>query len=114
MDNKQEYIICAANHYNDGKEHVHQPVNVESGYVLTGMRHHNCISTFIVMIDALDGKVTREDMFEAQGDDAIQGFLTSKNRFLNRKEAGALAISVGQIEKTNYLSGGRLDSSDLY
>ena len=43
-----------------------------------------------------------------------EGFLTSHNRFVDRVEAGQIAIACGQIKKMHYLSGERLDSSDLY
>ena len=38
-----ERILCAAIWYNDGKKHVHQPINIETGFVICGRRHHNCI-----------------------------------------------------------------------
>ena len=41
-----------------------------------------------------------------------QGFLTSKGRFLDRKEAAKVALKCGQIKKPNYFKD-RLDSSDL-
>lgn len=36
----KEYIICAANHYDDGKKHPHTPKNIEQGFVICGRRHH--------------------------------------------------------------------------
>lgn len=42
MNNLEERILCAAVHYDDGKEYVHQPINITSGYVVCGHRHHNC------------------------------------------------------------------------
>ncbi len=41
----KEYILSAANYYNDGKKHEHQPNNIEIGFVVCGRRHHNCIGT---------------------------------------------------------------------
>lgn len=32
-------IMCAAIHYDDGKQHTHQPYNIESGLVDCGWRH---------------------------------------------------------------------------
>jgi len=29
-------ILCAANHYDDGKEHTHMPRNISSGFVVCG------------------------------------------------------------------------------
>jgi hypothetical protein len=45
----------------------------------------------------------------------VQGFLTSKNRFVNRKEALEIAIAAGQVNENelgNSLIG--LFSEDLY
>lgn len=96
---REEYIICAAIHFKDEKKYLHQPKNIESGFVICGRRHHNCFMS----------KKLMEEFSEAKGT-AIQGFLTSKDRFLNRKEAGKLAFEVGQILKeTNCLF-----SEDLY
>jgi len=39
---KPEYVICAANHFNDGKQYEHQPKNIKQGFIVTGRRHHNC------------------------------------------------------------------------
>lgn len=39
---KEPYIICAAVHYNDGNNYPHQPINIGSGIVIAGRRHHNC------------------------------------------------------------------------
>lgn len=93
---KQEYVLCAAIHVEDGEKHVHQPKNIESGYVVTGWRHHNCFK----IINLIGSKPYNH----------TQGFLTSKNRFLNRQEAGALAKQCGQL---NYHTD-RLFSEDLY
>ena len=42
----KEYILSAANYYNDEIKHQHQPNNIEIGFVICGRRHHNCIGTF--------------------------------------------------------------------
>ena len=46
MNNKQEYILCAAVHYNDLGMYARQPKNIETGYVICGCRHDNCILSF--------------------------------------------------------------------
>lgn len=98
IDNKQEYIICAAIHINTDFKLVHQPKNITNGMVVTGRRHHNCfcIADFL----RVDFKKT----------DIIQGFITSKDRFVNRKEAGKIAFDAKQIEKETDC----LMSEDLY
>lgn len=52
-DNRPEDIRCAAIYYNDGNEYPHQPRNIDIGYVLCGLRHHNC---FAMRNDKGDGK----------------------------------------------------------
>ncbi len=95
---KFEYVICAAIHFDDGKFYVHQPRNITKGFVICGRRHHNC---FIA-------KKCSE--FSEKTGDAIQGFLTSKDIFLDRKEAGKLAFEAGQITTETTC----LFSEDLY
>src|SRR5574342_668956 len=95
---KKEYIICAAVHYDDGIVHWHQPINISTGIVLCGRRHHNVISNYS-QLTGLKSKC--ED---------VQGFLTSKDRFVNREEGGAIAFEAGQITKSTNC----LFSEDLY
>lgn len=102
---KPEYIICAAIHFNDNKEHPHQPRNIKEGFVICGRRHHNCYTIAAL----LNGDSIIGYMNEVNGK-AVQGFLTSKDKFVDRKEAGKIAFSQKQINKeTNCLF-----SEDLY
>lgn len=94
---KPEYILCAAIHYTNGLKYDYQPKNIESGYVACGRRHHNIISLM-----GQFGRLTKRDH--------IDGFLTSKDRFVDRKEAAAIAYKAGQISKPNNC----LFSEDLY
>lgn len=96
------YIICAAIWFDDGKKHEHQPRNIDSGFVVAGRRHHNVFST---MADIKD--VSCKDFGYSKN---IQGFLTSDDRFVNRKEAGQIAFDAGQTAKLTE----RLFSEDLY
>lgn len=84
---KPEYILCSAIHFDDGKEHVHQPINIQTGFVICGQRHHNCLYT-ASLIGQLPKKFKQ-----------TQGFLTNTNRFVNREEAGEIAFKSGQIKK---------------
>lgn len=43
----------------------------------------------------------------------IQGFITNKGRFVNRKEAFKIALDAGQIDESAGV-GGELFSEDLY
>lgn len=79
-----ERILCAAVDY--------------KGQIIPGYRHDDCIR--IISNIYLQPKVSQ----------AMQGFLTSKNRFVSRKEASKIAYDAGQIDKLTDL----LLSEDLY
>lgn len=68
-----EYIMCSAIHVKDGKEHVHQPENITSGFVICGRRHHNCYTILDMM-----GESVSKLMVGREG----QGFLTNFDRAL--------------------------------
>jgi hypothetical protein len=102
MDN--EYIICAAIWFQDGNKHEHQPVNIETGFVVCGRRHHNCY--IIVSI------IRNESYKVSEYGKNIQGFLTNKNRFVDRKEAMTIALEANQV--INPYAGYNLFSEDIY
>jgi hypothetical protein len=102
---KKPYIICAAVWFKDGKKHNHQPKNIETGIVVCGRRHHNCL---ITAFELNDGK--RIDVNKDKERNTIQGFLTSDDRFVDRAEGGQIAFEAGQIEKNTDC----LFSEDLY
>lgn len=101
---KLEYIICAANWYQTERKHDHQPENVEQGFVICGRRHHNIFHDVALMNSRNHDKVV------ALNNTCEQGFLTSKNRWVDRKEAGEIALKAGQITKATPV----LFSEDLY
>ena len=109
IDTTKEYIVCAANWYDDGTKHGNQPKNITIGFVLSGLYHSSCIASFAVPYkypyDEEAIKVMRT---------CKDGFLTSYNRFVDRVEAGQIAIACGQIKKMHYFNDTKLDSSDLY
>lgn len=99
---KKEYILCAAIWFDDGKGWVHQPVNIKSGFVICGHRHHNCFMTLALLVDdQLERLATRQNH--------TQGSLTNLNRFVDRAEAANLAFSAAQAAMTETLF-----SEDLY
>jgi hypothetical protein len=104
-DNNLEYILCAANYYNDGKIQVFKPRNIDTGYVVCGHRHHNCIQMFAQIV----GFPYSEESHKLHNTE-VQGFLTNLNRFVDREEAAKIAFNAKQIdsEKT------QLFSEDLY
>lgn len=96
-----EKIICAAIHYDDGKEYPSQPKNISSGYVWCGRRHHNIIHLKNTLVEKTFCTI-------------VQGFLTSRDNFLNRKDALKLAIANGQIKEGDNMHPYDLFSEDLY
>jgi len=103
MDNKRnkpEDIICAAIWYKEVDRPVHRPINTPKGAVLCGFRHGHIIGQVV----SLTGKRHHEL------GESIQGFLTNKNRFLDRKKALKLFIERGGIPEF----GDELYSEDLY
>jgi len=104
MSKLREEIICSAIWFDDGKEYVHMPKNIKTGYVICGRRHHNCF--------AILGQVLQKDKNYKDLDD-VQGFLTNFDRFVNREEAWKIAESANQIINQSGAKG-TLYSEDLY
>lgn len=98
IDNSVEYILCAAIYLQDGKIYPHQPKNIEDGFIVTGMRHHNCLTVYSYIFGG------------SKNVPCIQGFLTSKNRFVDRVEAVQIALQSGQLGKSKK----ELFSEDIY
>jgi len=104
-----ERILCAAIWYEELSgitdritNPLFLPKNLNKGLVFCGYRHQQCIyfkSTMTNKRDSQCGKHT-------------QGFLTSKNRFVDRVEAAEIALKAKQIIKIKH--GDRLYSEDLY
>jgi len=120
---EKETVICSAIWFNDGREHPHQPKNITSGFVVCGRRHHNCYSTLHSVLSFIKfGHFGENDpdkkeilkWFNYLEERDVQGFLTSQNRFLNRKEAYDLVVETGQCEKEKIICKNKLTSEDLY
>ena len=99
MDNKQEYILCAAikrierkncEPYHDGTNDI---CDIEIGY-----RHHDILQRF-------QGEVSRKSK--------DQGFYTSKGRFVDREEAAYIALLAGQIDIEKCFSVKYVDDSPI-
>lgn len=101
------YIICSAIWFKDGNVYHHQPKNVDSGIVVAGRRHHNCFLTAQQLSGGGNGGTKIKNLSE---NGIVQGFLTSDDKFVNRKEAGKIAFDAGQIDKLTEC----LFSEDLY
>lgn len=95
----KNYIICAAIYFNDGNKHPHQPKNIEEGFVLCGRRHNNCISNLTVFGKKMSDYKNK-----------VQGFITSDDLFVDRKDAAQIAFNAGQTKELVK----QLFSEDLY
>ncbi len=88
----KEYILCAALHYNDDSFTDEFTTNITKGIVVVGHRHHNCFSTLELILKNFK-------KFDCDNVDKMtMGFLTNKNRFVDRKEAYKIAIEAEQIK----------------
>lgn len=94
-----EEILCAAVWLDDGKYYPHQPTNIKSGRVYCGYRH--C---------AIFQQIPTPKELNEQKIEKVEGFLTSENRFANRKAAAFIAFKVGQTKELK----SQLTSEDLY
>ena len=101
----QEYILCAAIHYDDVKVYIHQPTNIKTGFVIAGRRHHNCVYTFGILNKELVMKLKATH---------TDGFITNTNRFVDRKEAFKIAKDANQIISIANTRSKNLYSEDLY
>ncbi len=109
MESK-EYILCSAIWYPDlklVKENIpnQNPVNIDRGAVFCGYRHPHCMYTMVAVtgirsVPVAVGKIK-------------QGFLTSKNRFVDRKEAFIIATNANQLND-NEVYNNKLYSENLY
>ena len=101
MKQNQEIILCAAIWLKEAERAAHRPINTPGGVVICGFRHGNCISSIV----SLTGKRLHEH------GEHVQGFLTNKNRFVDREEGAEIWIKNGG--KLEY-SEDELYSEDLY
>ncbi len=91
--NVSERILCAAIWYKDLelKKDIpikfYLPINIEKGVVFCGHRHVQCLYTKHVITGLRD----------AESGEHEQGFLTSLNRFVDRREAFKIAYKANQI-----------------
>lgn len=97
-----EYILCTAIHFDDKKEHLQQPKNIETGFVICGRRHSDCYGTIFIF----DEKTTKIPH--------TQGFITNTDRFVDREEAYKIAFEAKQIKDEKFSDEPTLISEDLY
>jgi hypothetical protein len=85
----------------------YRPVNIEAGLVVEGHRHADVIRTMVNLL----GKRTCEFGEDCAGE-SVQGFITNKNRFVDRSEAMVIARAANQIISDTTFP--ELYSEDLY
>jgi hypothetical protein len=93
----KEFILCAAIWINDNQKHEQQPENIETGFVICGRRHNNCYQT----ITDLKGDINEYFKSLNISDEYYrehQGFITSMDRYVNRKEGWKIAKENNQIQ----------------
>ena len=101
MSKNEEQILCAAIWLQEAERAAHRPINTPGGVVISGHRHGHCISSIV----ALTGKRLHEH------GEHIQGFITNKNRFVDRREGAIIwTTNGGQLK----YSSDELYSEDLY
>lgn len=116
IDNSKEYILCAANWYKDGTEAPRGFIaqNIDSGVVIGQWRHGNVInvrSTNPLWNAKKLAERRRESPMEIEKYedtlsyfDEVDGFITSKGRFVDRWQAAELALLCGQIDEKRALN----------
>ena len=106
---KKEYILCAAIWYKDIplKKVIDGvlPKNCDRGLVVLGHRHGQCMWT----MGSLTGLRSVTNAEDGVGE-YEQGFLTNKNRFVDRYEGGLIAFNANQTSSLKET----LFSEDLY
>lgn len=96
----KEFILCAAIWINDGLKHEQQPENIETGFVVCGRRHNNCYQTIKSLINQnLNEKFG--DLIRSGTTEELrkhQGFITSLDRYVDRKEGWNIAKANNQVQ----------------
>jgi hypothetical protein len=113
-NNQPERIICSAIWYKElplKRPEVLQnrgiaPYNVDRGVVFCGWRHPNCMYQMVA--------ITGLRSVESEVGEYVQGFLTNKNRFVDRKDGAEIALKENQIINMDRFNPNMLFSEDLY
>jgi len=112
-----EWILSAAIWINDGKIHKQQPVNIDIGYVVCGRRHHNCYQTICDVLGIDDVNKAIGNIIRGTSEEDMkkhQGFITSKNRYVDRTEGWKIALENDQVKYGKECTDDILISENLY
>lgn len=109
----KERIYCAAIWYKDLISKfplgVRNPENIDKGVVVLGHRHGD----IIINLANLKGLRSVENGENSVGE-YVQGFVTNKNRFVDRKEGAEIALKANQIINMDTFNPNQLYSEDIY
>lgn len=128
IDNTKEYIICAAIWYKDGTEAPRGMIaqNIDSGVVIGQWRHGNCIN--VRATNPIWNKKTLKERVDRESRDIpmmvsnekpdieydyVDGFLTSKGRFVDRWQAAKIAMDCGQLSESMAVRGYDRSEEDI-
>ena len=103
----KEKIVCSAIHINNRMPgYAHQPKNIITGFVISGLRHCNCFGSIKALSNYDDFKKCEN----------TQGFITSENRFVDRLEGFIIAKKARQVKRDRSVNKNCkiLFSEDLY
>lgn len=78
-----ERILCAAIWYKDLPNQRIMLTNQDKGVIIAGFRHGHCMD--IIADDGVG--------------ETVQGFITNRNRFVDRKEAAKIAFEAKQVRE---------------
>jgi hypothetical protein len=123
MNKFPERILCAAIWYDIEPKEIFKAIQYKYkgkiGIVISGYRHGHCMYLFNTIIEhikpeiAFKGDGDNTEYNKITGGHVHQGFLTSHNRFIDRKEAMIIAKKKEQVVR---ITGDdeTLFSEDLY
>lgn len=97
---EKEFILSAAIWINDNQIHEQQPENIKIGFVICGRRHSNCYQTITDLRGDLDKyfKSLNTSLNKLETDYGQPGFITSLDRYVDRKEGWVIAKANNQIQ----------------
>jgi hypothetical protein len=128
IDNSKEYVICAAIWYKDSTEAPRGMIaqNIDSGVVIGQWRHGNCIN--VRATNPIWNKKTLKERVDRESQDIpmmvsnekpdieydyVDGFLTSKGRFVDRWQAAKIAMDCGQLSESMAVRGYDRSEEDI-
>lgn len=84
----EEKIVCSAVYYPKfDKELEHKPKNIKNWLIVYGPRHSHCFDTLAQILN----------LETLEHEKLVQGFVTDKQRFVDRYEAWKIAQSSNQL-----------------